>query len=119
MTPTGWSKKKARKRANQFVNDEIRVAQGFIDKKDNHNAMLHLGYAMHCLQDATSPAHAGFKVYEGGHLELASHVYEELFDPGPESWLDKATELSYKYFQNQLPCPADYFEGLGNDVYKK
>lgn len=119
MTPAGTSQADARKRANQFVDDEIRIAQNFMEQNNSHEGMLHLGYAMHCLQDATSPAHAGFQVYEGGNGELAGHVYEELFDPGPGSWLDEATALAYKYFQNQIRCPADYFDGLGNDVYKR
>lgn len=119
MTPNGTSQEDARKNANQFVGEELQLAQRLMSNKDSKNAMLHLGYAIHCLQDATSPAHAGFRVYEGGRLELANHVYEELFDPGPGSWLDVATLRGYQYFQNQLPCPNDYFADLGNDVYKK
>lgn len=119
MTPNGTSQADARSNANKFVTDEIRLAQRLERENNMNDAMLHLGYAIHCLQDATSPAHAGFRVYEGGHLELADHVWEELFDPGAGSWLDEATGRGYKYFKNQMPCPADYFADLGNDVYKK
>jgi len=119
MTPTGMSKEDARAKANEFVRSEISLAQGLMNQNNSHDAMLHLGYAIHCLQDATSPAHAGFRVYEGGHIELGEHVYEELFDPGAGSWLDEATARGYKYFQNQLGCPADYFADLGNDVFVK
>jgi hypothetical protein len=50
--------------------------------------MRHLSYAMHAMQDVTSPAHAGFRKYYGGNSELASHIWEEVFDPGKNSNLD-------------------------------
>lgn len=119
MTPTGISQDDARNNANKFVSEEIQLAQKLMSENNSNDAMLHLGYAIHCLQDSTSPAHAGFRIYEGGHMELASHVDEELFDPGPGSRLDEATSRGYKYFKNLLPCPVDYFSDLGNDVFKK
>lgn len=119
MTPKGMTKERARDLANQFVRDELGSAQQLEAQGDRAGAMLHLGYAMHCLQDATSPAHAGFREYEGGNAELASHVWEELFDPGPGSQLDEATKQSYLYFKGTLQQPNDFFATLGHDVYRK
>ena len=114
MTPGDESKTDARKKANDFVRDMLNKARNATSVAD---AMKYLSYAMHAMQDATSPAHAGFRKYYGGKRELAGHVWEELFDPGAGSNLDKATEMAYKYYKGELPMPKDFFENLCADKY--
>ncbi|HZN06928.1 MAG TPA: RHS repeat-associated core domain-containing protein [Pyrinomonadaceae bacterium] len=115
MTPGDKSKTEARKKANDFVRDNLEKAQNATSAADK---MKYLGLAMHAMQDATSPAHAGFRKYYGGRRELYSHVWEELFDPGAGSNLDNATEMAYKYYKGELPMPKDFFENLCADKYK-
>ena len=117
MTPNGMSKDEAKRKANQFVRDEIGLAGRLYEQGNQSDGILQLGYGMHCLKDATSPAHAGFKEYGGGNLELASHVHTELFDPKEGSWLDEATKRSYSYFKGQLAMQGDLFANLGHDVW--
>jgi RHS repeat-associated protein len=115
MTPGDESKTDARRKANDFVRDNLEKARNATSPADK---MKYLAYAMHAMQDATSPAHAGFRKYYGGKRELASHVWEELFDPGAGSNLDKATEMAYKYYKGDLPMPKDFFDNLCADKYK-
>ena len=81
--------------------------------------MNFLGLAMHTMQDATSPAHANFRRYHGGVIELGLHVNEENFDPGPGSWLDYATLLAWRYFIRTLPMPGDFFSDLCTDNFRR
>lgn len=120
MTQEGLTKPQARKMANDFVRSELETARRFQAAGNRPEALRHLGFAMHAMQDATSPAHQGFQVYHGDHgaiplAKLGVHVVEELHDPGPKSNLDKATEKAYKYFTGELPMPKDFFAGLGSD----
>lgn len=69
---------------------------------------------MHVLQDATSPAHAGFQQWNGldgiGNLKRAKeHVEKENYDPGPKSALDDATLAAWKYFKGD-PMPKNCFK---------
>ena len=113
MTPGDESKTDARKKANDFVRDELIQA---LHSPNIADKMRHLAYAMHAMQDATSPAHAGFRKYNGSG-EMASHIWEELFDPGAGSNLDKATDLAYKYYNGDLRFPKDFFENLCADSF--
>lgn len=119
MTPAGMSKEDARQKSNDFVRSELNFARQLEAAGKRDEAMYHLGMAMHCLQDATSPAHQGFREYKGGNVEYAEHVYEELFDPGRGSHLDEATKRAYMYFKGTLEMPQDFFSDLGYDTYKK
>lgn len=113
MTPSDMSKTDARKKANDFVRDELNQARNATNVAD---AMRHLSYAMHAMQDAASPAHAGFQKY-GGVSEMPGHIWKELFDPGAGSNLDKATDLAYKYYTGELPMPKDFFENICADNF--
>jgi hypothetical protein len=120
MTPIGMSKQQARSMSNNFVTSELQEAKRFQAAGNRNEALRHLGFAMHVMQDATSPAHQGFAVYHGddhaaAKVKLAGHVVEELFDPGKGSKLDAATEKAYKYFTGELPMPKDFFANLGFD----
>lgn len=117
MTPSGLSKE-ARCLANEFVRNELQEARRLNAAGNRQEVLRHLGFAMHAMQDSTSPAHHGFREYHGGRVELAGHMWEELFDPGPGSQLDVATERAYKYFTGELPMPNDFFADLSMDRYR-
>lgn len=71
---------------------------------------MHLGNAIHTLQDNTSPAHEGFKVWNAAwgrlHKNTILHVADELYDPGEGSKLDEATRIAQKLFLQDLSLPA-------------
>jgi RHS repeat-associated protein len=112
MTPGDKSKTEARQKANDFVRDNLNKAR---NSRSIEDSMKYLSNAMHAMQDATSPAHYRFRKYYGGNMELGLHAFQELFDPGEGSNLDKATDLAYKYYTGQLPMPRDFFENLCTD----
>ncbi len=120
MTPAGMSREEARRRANDFVRANLGIARCLEQKGLHDQALSYLGLAIHAIQDATSPAHAGFREYAGGQAEIIEHVFEENFDPGPGSQLDKATARAYGYFTGSIPLPNDFFTpnfpGLGFDI---
>lgn len=113
MTPGGMSREEAHRKANDFVREELREAMSLKDGERRGEALRHLGFAMHAMQDSTSPAHHGFLEYYGGRRELVRHIWKELYDPGSGSWLDIATERAYMYFNGELPMPDDFFANLG------
>lgn len=112
MTPGGMKRSRARQLANDFVRMHLLKAMCLEAKGNHKKALKHLGLAIHVLQDATSPAHADFRSYYGGAIELALHAAEENFDPGPGSKLDQATYITYAYFTGALPLPNDFFKAI-------
>ena len=112
MTPGGQSKTEARRDANDWVRDNINKAR---NSRSIEDSMKYLSNAMHAMQDATSPAHANFRKYYGGRMELYLHIFQEFFDPMEGSNLDRATDLAYKYYTGELPMPRDFFENLCTD----
>lgn len=118
MTPRYENRRVARRKANEFVRGNLVAAQNAARRNDWKEAMTRLGFAMHAMQDATSPAHANFRVYHGGTIELLAHINEENFDPGAGSNLDNATKLAYLYFLGNVPMPSDFFSNLCTDVYR-
>jgi RHS repeat-associated protein len=108
----GGSNEDDRRRANEFVKYHLEKARMSVNRT---TAMFHLGTAMHAMQDATSPAHCGFKNYNGGLGEFLLHIRSENFDPGEGSNLDRATEKAYKYYTGELKEPPDVFTDLRCD----
>jgi len=112
----------AKSMANFFVSSHlIEARKALMIKHDRGAAMSELGQAMHTLQDSTSPEHHGFKKwynYFGGFLnpnEIA-HGAGEAVNPGPGSWLYKATRAAYDYLTNtSVRWPNDFFANLGGD----
>ncbi|MGE0790133.1 MAG: hypothetical protein AB7S26_30950 [Sandaracinaceae bacterium] len=148
MTPGGWKEQDAYDEANRFIRDSLRTSDQWwktflgapYDSRQETEAlkemMNHLGLAMHCMQDSTSPAHNYMKggkhhfiVYEGTDgdscgpiwesvgTELATHVAKEAFWPGDGSNLFKATELAFTYWRDGGTRPQDFFTGHGVDAH--
>ena len=114
MRAPGQTAQQAREQANEFVLGELELARKLEAEGKHSQAMRHLGNAMHTLQDATSPSHGGFQVWDEKWNTAASrnarrHVWSELLDPGPGSRLDRATKRAYEYFTGERALPQDFF----------
>jgi RHS repeat-associated protein len=70
-------------------------------------AYMYLGIALHPLQDATSPVHAGWQVWTGKEWPTteAWHAVQELFYPGVKSNLQNVTNQILDMFQRQHDLP--------------
>jgi RHS repeat-associated protein len=128
MSSPNLSKSEARRRANQYVRDELDRARRLAkqsktsgSRSDYVEALRALGNAIHALQDSTSPVHHGFQFWDGrwnpgrGHLlgtpESRAHLAGEFFDPGEGSHLDRITRAAWDYFSTDQPYPDDFFAG--------
>jgi RHS repeat-associated protein len=115
----GQTVPQAKALSNAFVKRHLSEARRYQQRGYHGKAMKELGQAMHTLQDSTSPMHHGFQPwynYFGGAFnpnEIA-HGMGEALNPGPGSWLYKATRQAYDYF-NGTPFPGDFFQNLGGD----
>ncbi|WP_376717558.1 hypothetical protein [Mucilaginibacter terrae] len=104
--------------ALEFVRKYYAQAQEKLKSGDAHFAYFLLGVALHPLQDATSPAHAGWQKWTGKEnwLQLILHAGKELFYPGTDSNLQKITNKILDLFQSGKPLPKyDYFESIKPD----
>jgi RHS repeat-associated protein len=107
----------ARDKANDFVSINLQMARDLEAKGLHESAMRYLGFAMHTLQDATSPAHEGFQVWDESWNSVTSahgiaHVNAEFYDPigtARGKSLDQATQRAYDYFTGKAPLPKDFF----------
>jgi RHS repeat-associated protein len=112
----------AKNEANSFVRQHINMARLFQNRGNREKAMSELGQAIHTLQDSTSPSHHGFKPWYNYFLGEYDpnewvHAGREGINPGPGSWLYKATRRGYDYFNNRVPLTSniDFFDKLGGD----
>ncbi len=107
--PMQQSPNEAREAANNFVRNEIQLAR-ILEKHGQHErAMVHLGNAMHTMQDDTSPAHQGYQEWDehASWQSKAGHVQREAFDPGAGSALDTATQRAWDIFRSNEPVPRE------------
>ncbi len=104
----------ARAEANEFVRNKICIARTYASRGWNTDAMYELGKAIHTLQDAKSPAHAGFQqAWPDDFLSMvlnAPHYVSEAVFPGAENIAaaEEATRDAWRYF-NGAPMPDDFF----------
>jgi hypothetical protein len=104
----------ARTLANRFVREQIELARELRAQGNRDEALRTLGFAMHTLQDATSPAHEGFQVWDERwnnyhSSESREHFFREKDDPGANSRLDATTRRAWDYFEGRRPLPTDFF----------
>jgi RHS repeat-associated protein len=104
-------KAETRREANRLFRQFIQEARAAA-AVNPLEGMRKLGYAMHIMQDYTSPAHYGFQMWDGS--DSYRHFRRENFNPGANSQLDLATELSYHYYRGR-PFPEDVFSELSCD----
>jgi hypothetical protein len=100
---------RAKKIADNFVRKQYEIALDYWENGETKLALFNLGVALHTLQDATSPAHAGFQIWTGKEslTEQISHVTQELMYPGKDSNLQKTTDWFINMFFLQQPLPNE------------
>lgn len=113
MRRRGEDPSQARRHSNQFVREQICLAQKLAARGNRIGAMKLLSHAMHTLQDSTSPAHANFQeAWPNTYKETAkngAHYYNEWFDPGAGSEADLITIRAWRYFTGEQRMPGDFF----------
>jgi hypothetical protein len=106
-------------KANHWVRRELTQARVYEAQGNRRQALVHLGNAMHTLQDATSPVHRGFQYWDDKwslSLQWVNHEQYELFDPGPGSALYKETLRAYVFWKSRKPLPHTFFPPLSLTV---
>ncbi len=103
----------ARSKANAWVAQQLTLARQASMAERRHTALVHLGNAMHTLQDATSPVHVGFQEYSSQGIGVRSivHALGEIKNPGPGSDLYRITSDAYFYLVTPS-LPGDFFTGI-------
>jgi RHS repeat-associated protein len=89
MRSEGQSESEARKKANDFVNDNL---QAF----DNTGKLYYLGQATHTTQDQYCPSHKGFQVWYDGGIVNPLNWLHFLGDLYHEKEVQKAIEATRK-----------------------
>jgi hypothetical protein len=98
----------AKIQSDAFVRNQFAIAKELLmnakTPKDYYNAYYVFGIGLHALQDATSPAHAGFQLWFSSTEEFSSawweHVRQEGIYPGPYSNLGLMTEKWLEWFES-------------------
>ena len=114
MRRPGQSVEEARAESNEFVRNKICLAREYASRGWNTYAMHELGKAIHALQDAESPAHAGFQeAWPSDPLSMVlniPHYVSETVFPGSENLTaaENATRKAWDYF-NGVRMPSDFF----------
>ena len=103
--------------SNKFVRNQFQKAWDAPTRKE---ALIQFGIGLHALQDATSPAHAGFQRWTGQETwrETLDHVGKELYDPGAGSSLDRITQAAWSAFQKGELPKGDLFGGGFQGVFR-
>jgi RHS repeat-associated protein len=121
MANRGEDAATAHQRANDLVRGLISGARSDLAAGNRDAALEKMGYAIHDVQDSTSPAHEGFKEWAGtmanplNWLSDVSHGLSEDYDPSAlspgGSSLDQATAWVWTFFEDPTkPLPDDFFD---------
>jgi hypothetical protein len=96
--------------ANSFVRDSLEMARELEKKCQHLDAMVHLGHAIHTMNDFTSPPHQNYQVWDE-NLSLPkkawNHTRREWVDPGAGSALDASTRRAWELFSSGGPIPRE------------
>ena len=105
--------------ADAFVRNQFVKAKQLLAKGKTYDAYFAFGIGLHALQDATSPAHAGFKTWydSPGAIRIVNNVSKELYYPGTNSNLQKVTNTYLAWFQkSNSPLPkTNLFKAIKSD----
>jgi RHS repeat-associated protein len=117
MRSGGQTVEDARAMANQFVRAQFDKAWSAPTREQS---LIEFGIGLHALQDATSPAHAGFQQWTGEETwgETLGHIRKELYDPGSGSSLDNITQQAWDAFQKGELPKGDLFGGGFQGVFR-
>ena len=114
--------------ANRYVRDMIEKAKKYEElskkfRKDpcmqsaadvlHEQSLLYLGYAIHTLQDSTSPSHMGFQAWneDGAFFDHVGHIIQEIRYPyGNDKELVGVTKYAYDIFTGKKEAPKQFFK---------
>jgi len=109
----------AKNEADAFVRKQFALAKQLKAEGKVAEAYYQFAIGLHALQDATSPAHAGFQLWSDhpSATQVYNHVKQELFYPGENSNLQKVTNQYLDWFQkSNAPLPSgNLFDGIKHD----
>jgi RHS repeat-associated protein len=113
MRNANQTPQQAREMANNFVRAQFERAW---NAPTREQALAAFGIALHTLQDATSPAHAGFQLWTGNETKRQeiAHVKREAYDPGTNSELDRVTQQAWGWFESGKLPDGDLFNQPAN-----
>ena len=109
----GQTPEQAWKVANEYVRNELGMARDLEKAGQHPEALRRLGNAIHTMQDATSPAHKGYQVYDNNWSakeKYDRHIQHELNDPREGSELDAATSRAWQLFKSGQALPNEILE---------
>jgi hypothetical protein len=118
MAGKGMDRTEAISKANLSVKTNLTQA---LDK-NNRQRFIDLGNAIHTLQDASSPAHGGFQIWDndGPFADHVDHVLLENAYPERNAYgakteylkmqLEGATRWAYEIFTKKEPMPENFFD---------
>ena len=99
----------AKTKADAFVRAQFTLAQKLLAEGKTAEAYKQFGIGLHVLQDATSPAHAGFQSWSSNESWASQkwHSFSERTFPGVNSNLQNVTTLAIEWFENgKIPFPS-------------
>ena len=123
LTQKPQSPNEARQMANIFVREEIRLAQEYNQLGLRDLAMVHLGFALHTVQDSTSDEHHNFQMWSGEEWTVTKifHGIRESYDLDPvKSNFAHATRDVIDWFTGGQALPnnsVDIFSRYGEDKF--
>jgi RHS repeat-associated protein len=99
----------AMNKADKFVREQFSKAKNLLSQGKISEAYFEFAVGLHTLQDATSPAHGGFQVWNGNEskTQIIDHVAQEILYPGFNSSLQQLSNKYLKWFENSTdPLPS-------------
>jgi len=119
MRNSGQSINEARGLANSFVKAQFIRAKELFNSGKIDKAYFQFGIGLHTLQDATSPAHGGFQVWNGNETisQIYRHLNQELIYPGIDSNLQRITNIFIDWFEStsQTLPTSNFFNDIQTD----
>ena len=106
LAESGQTSLQAWEGANNFVRSELTLARELEGRGQHDDALIHLGNAMHTMQDATSPVHEGYQQDPHG-FGYVSHLAGEAFEGNRGPALDAMTQRAWDIFRSNEPIPKE------------
>jgi len=92
--------------ANSFVRSELALARELERGRQHDEALIHLGNAIHTMQDSTSPAHEGYQ-RDPGALDYPGHYSRERNEGDRGPAIDAMARKAYDIFMSKGPIPKE------------
>ena len=103
-------------KTNAFIAAHLRNAQQLRAEGKCDASLKEFGYALHAVQDSSSPAHAGFQEWSGNEPwinELAHVSLESTQAQADNSSAVRDTHLLWGMYDGKIPIPSHFFNNNG------